>query len=126
MRNLIFARINSILLLINVTEIKMNASSMYVSRCYACKAVVFKSPTFVGQGLAWQILVEVSLGYPYQSNHLYVDYKSDSRYKKYHASVEKTLQSFESVGEWADIISFLNRLSKVNNTLYKMYAHFFE
>ncbi len=39
--------------------------------------------------------------------------KNDSRYKKYHLAVEKTLQSFESIAEWADIISFLNRLSKV-------------
>lgn len=40
-------------------------------------------------------------------------YKNDARYKKYQAAVEKALQTFESVGEWADIISFLNRLSKV-------------
>lgn len=42
-----------------------------------------------------------------------IDYRTDSRFKKYQSAIEKSLQTFESVGEWADIISFLNRLSKV-------------
>lgn len=47
------------------------------------------------------------------SNTLPIEYRNDAKYKKYASAIEKTLQSFESVAEWADIISFLNRLSKV-------------
>lgn len=47
------------------------------------------------------------------SNTLLLEYRNDAKYKKYASAIEKTLQSFESVAEWADIISFLNRLSKV-------------
>ncbi len=39
---------------------------------------------------------------------------SDAKYKKYAAQVERCLQSFESVNEWADFISFLSRLLKVS------------
>lgn len=44
---------------------------------------------------------------------LYLDKKHDSKYRRYVAAVEKCLQSFESVNEWADVISFLTRLGKV-------------
>jgi len=39
---------------------------------------------------------------------------SDAKYKKFAGQVDKCLQSFESVNEWADFISFLSRLLKVN------------
>ncbi|KAI8987465.1 Dopey, N-terminal-domain-containing protein [Mycotypha africana] len=39
-------------------------------------------------------------------------YHSDSRFRKYVQLVEKNLQSFDAVNEWADIISFLGRLLK--------------
>ncbi|WVQ73679.1 hypothetical protein IAR50_003259 [Cryptococcus sp. DSM 104548] len=37
---------------------------------------------------------------------------NDAKYKKFRQQVEKSLQSFESVNEWADFISFLSRLLK--------------
>ncbi|WVQ78778.1 hypothetical protein IAT38_000869 [Cryptococcus sp. DSM 104549] len=37
---------------------------------------------------------------------------NDAKYKKFRAQVDKSLQSFESVNEWADFISFLSRLLK--------------
>ncbi|WWC97086.1 hypothetical protein V866_003964 [Kwoniella sp. B9012] len=37
---------------------------------------------------------------------------SDAKYKKYAQLVDKSLQAFESVNEWADFISFLSRLLK--------------
>lgn len=40
-------------------------------------------------------------------------YKLDPRYKKYVLAVEKTLQTFEAIDEWADIISFLTKFCKV-------------
>ena len=43
-----------------------------------------------------------------------IDKKNDSKYRRYVAALEKCLQSFESVNEWADVISFLSRLGKVN------------
>lgn len=43
----------------------------------------------------------------------FVDKKSDSKYRRYVAALDKCLQSFESVNEWADVISFLSRLGKV-------------
>ncbi|KAI0334441.1 hypothetical protein GY45DRAFT_1318466 [Cubamyces sp. BRFM 1775] len=39
-------------------------------------------------------------------------YASDPKYKKYTQQVEKCLNSFESVHEWADFISFLKQLLK--------------
>lgn len=42
-----------------------------------------------------------------------IDKKNDSKYRRYVAALEKCLQSFESVNEWADVISFLSRLGKV-------------
>jgi len=40
-------------------------------------------------------------------------YSSDPKYKKYTQQVEKCLNSFENVHEWADTISFLKQLHKV-------------
>ena len=37
----------------------------------------------------------------------------DPQHKKYVYAVEKALQTFEAVNEWADVIKFLNGLSKV-------------
>ncbi|GEM07562.1 cellular morphogenesis-related protein [Rhodotorula toruloides] len=37
---------------------------------------------------------------------------SDPKYRKYSAAVEKTLQSFDQVNEWADFITFLAKLLK--------------
>ncbi|KAI9253613.1 Dopey, N-terminal-domain-containing protein [Sporodiniella umbellata] len=39
-------------------------------------------------------------------------FQNDSRFRKYVQLVEKNLQSFDAVYEWADIISFLGRLLK--------------
>ncbi|KAI9254739.1 Dopey, N-terminal-domain-containing protein [Helicostylum pulchrum] len=39
-------------------------------------------------------------------------FQHDSRFRKYVLLVEKNLQSFDAVNEWADIISFLGRLLK--------------
>lgn len=44
----------------------------------------------------------------------------DSRYKKFCTQVDRALQSFESVNEWADFISFLSRLLKVCYPLMKL------
>ncbi|WWC68766.1 uncharacterized protein I206_102700 [Kwoniella pini CBS 10737] len=41
---------------------------------------------------------------------------SDAKYKKFAQSVDKSLQAFESVNEWADFISFLSRLLKTLQT----------
>nr|ODN87338.1 hypothetical protein L203_03611 [Cryptococcus depauperatus CBS 7841] len=37
---------------------------------------------------------------------------NDPKFKKYRSQVDKSLQSFENVNEWADFISFLSRLLK--------------
>ena len=37
----------------------------------------------------------------------------NAKYKRYFHSVEKILQSFDSVNEWADVIKFLSLLGKV-------------
>ncbi|KAI9032772.1 Dopey, N-terminal-domain-containing protein [Phycomyces nitens] len=39
-------------------------------------------------------------------------YQTDPRFRKYVQLIEKNLQSFDAVNEWADIISFLGRLLK--------------
>ena len=39
---------------------------------------------------------------------------TDAKYKKHAAQVDRCLQSFESVNEWADFIAFLSRLLKVS------------
>ncbi|WRT65559.1 uncharacterized protein IL334_002504 [Kwoniella shivajii] len=41
---------------------------------------------------------------------------SDAKYKKYALAVDKSLQAFESINEWADFISFLSRLLKTLQT----------
>lgn len=40
-------------------------------------------------------------------------YASDPKYKKYVQQVEKCLNSFDNVHEWADCIAFLKQLLKV-------------
>lgn len=56
----------------------------------------------------------------YYSNHLIYPtavalntYASDPKYKKYVQQVEKCLNSFDIVHEWADCIAFLKQLLKV-------------
>ena len=39
---------------------------------------------------------------------------SDSKYRSYISQVEKALKSFEYTSEWADLISALGKLNKVN------------
>ena len=41
------------------------------------------------------------------------DYKSETKYKHFSASVEKALRSFEGLTEWHDLISSLARINKV-------------
>ena len=41
-------------------------------------------------------------------------YASDPKYKKYTQQVEKCLNSFDNVHEWADCIAFLKQLLKVS------------
>lgn len=49
---------------------------------------------------------------------------SDAKYKKFAGLVDKSLQSFESVNEWADFISFLSRLLKVSRACFlRMIVH---
>lgn len=38
---------------------------------------------------------------------------NDPKYAKYVLLVERNLQSFDTVSEWADVIAFLGRLLKV-------------
>ncbi|KAL0092047.1 hypothetical protein J3Q64DRAFT_1726732 [Phycomyces blakesleeanus] len=45
-------------------------------------------------------------------------YQSDPRFRKYVQLIEKNLQSFDAVNEWADIISFLGRLLKMIKVTY--------
>jgi hypothetical protein len=40
-------------------------------------------------------------------------FASDPKYKKYTQQVEKCLNSFDNVHEWADCIAFLKQLLKV-------------
>ena len=40
-------------------------------------------------------------------------YANDPKYKKYTQQVEKCLNSFDNVHEWADCIAFLKQLLKV-------------
>lgn len=41
----------------------------------------------------------------------------DSKYRMYVAAVDKALKNFEYTSEWADLISALGKLNKVNNFL---------
>lgn len=43
-------------------------------------------------------------------------YANDPKYKKYTQQVEKCLNSFDNVHEWADFISFLKQLLKVRTS----------
>jgi hypothetical protein len=42
-------------------------------------------------------------------------YASDPKYKKYAQQVDRCLNSFDSVHEWADLIAFLKQLLKVRH-----------
>jgi Dopey, N-terminal len=42
-------------------------------------------------------------------------YASDPKYKKYAQQVDRCLNSFDSVHEWADFIAFLKQLLKVRD-----------
>lgn len=44
---------------------------------------------------------------------LHNNYASDPKYKKYVQQVEKCLNAFDNVHEWADCIAFLKQLLKV-------------
>lgn len=61
-------------------------------------------------GLRWQNLSGPSTAIAQQA------YASDPKYKKYTQQVEKCLNSFDNVHEWADCISFLKQLLKVRLT----------
>ncbi|RKO87523.1 Dopey, N-terminal-domain-containing protein, partial [Blyttiomyces helicus] len=41
------------------------------------------------------------------------DLRKDAKYKRYVQAIEKTLQSFDAVNEWADVIGFLTKLAKI-------------
>lgn len=43
--------------------------------------------------------------------------QQDPRFRKYVQLIERNLQSFDAVNEWADIISFLGRLLKVRTAV---------
>lgn len=42
---------------------------------------------------------------------------TDSKYRIYATAVEKALKNFEYTAEWADLISALGKLNKVNITI---------
>ena len=42
---------------------------------------------------------------------------ADSKYRAYVANTEKALKGFESTSEWADLISTLAKLNKVNSLI---------
>jgi hypothetical protein len=44
-------------------------------------------------------------------------YASDPKYKKYAQQVDRCLNSFDSVHEWADFIAFLKQLLKVRDVI---------
>ncbi|KAJ1730347.1 hypothetical protein LPJ61_003061 [Coemansia biformis] len=48
------------------------------------------------------------------------EYKSDPKFQKYVQLVERNLQSFEYVGEWADVTAFLTKLGRS----FEIYAQF--
>ena len=43
---------------------------------------------------------------------------NDSKYRSYITQIEKALKSFDSTSEWADLISALGKLNKVNLAIY--------
>lgn len=45
-------------------------------------------------------------------------YAADPKFKKYVQQVEKCLNSFDNVHEWADCISFLKQLLKVRKRIF--------
>ena len=46
----------------------------------------------------------------------------DSKYRAYISQVEKALKNFEYTSEWADLISALGKLNKVNQSLILIYV----
>ncbi|KAJ3334101.1 hypothetical protein HDU76_010223 [Blyttiomyces sp. JEL0837] len=58
-----------------------------------------------GELLEWIVIILITL-------ELAIDLKKDPKYKKYVFAVDKILQSFDLVNEWADVIGFLSRLLK--------------
>lgn len=59
--------------------------------------------------------------FPADTSHNYIRiavtqqaFASDPKYKKYTQQVEKCLNSFDNVHEWADCIAFLKQLLKVS------------
>lgn len=47
-------------------------------------------------------------------------YASDPKYKKYAQQVDRCLNSFDNVHEWADFIAFLKQLLKVRRILFRL------
>lgn len=45
-----------------------------------------------------------------------IELNNDPRYKKYVQLVERNLQSFDNVNEWADVNPFLSKIMKVTRT----------
>ncbi|KAI8927393.1 Dopey, N-terminal-domain-containing protein [Entophlyctis helioformis] len=43
----------------------------------------------------------------------YEDLRKDPEFKKFSTAIDRALQSFDSVSEWADVIGFLTRLAKI-------------
>lgn len=46
------------------------------------------------------------------------EFLNDSKYRQYVAAVEKALKTFEYPTEWADLISALGKLHKVNDVYF--------
>ncbi|KAH6562158.1 hypothetical protein BASA83_005784 [Batrachochytrium salamandrivorans] len=62
-----------------------------------------------------------TLGTTPDSDVVALDGRRDSEFRKFGLAVERTLQSFDSVSEWADVIGFLTRLGKIFH-LYKQFT----
>src|SRR5258708_7109119 len=80
----------------------------------------------VKKGLAWAsakasergMLLEYGVHGPCSTTRIAValqSYSADPKFKKYVQQVEKSLNSFDNIHEWADCISFLKQLLKVCN-----------
>ena len=42
-----------------------------------------------------------------------LEYQHESSFKKFQSAIQKILATFDSIDEWADIITFLTKLTKV-------------
>lgn len=49
-----------------------------------------------------------------------LELQNDYRYRSYAAVIEKALRNFESSSEWADLISSLGKLNKVQSECAEM------